>query len=69
MYTVVIAAQNGHDKCVALILEHGANKKLEVNHKTAALTFANQSGYDKCAVLLLQHGADLNPMDDKNIIL
>jgi ankyrin repeat protein len=56
---LVVAATNGHDKCVRTLLDAGADKDGEEGDGKP-LHFASVYGHHKCVYLLLQEGADVN---------
>ena len=51
------ACQNGHDKCVSLLLQYGADPLIVVANDPAAtiLQLISSRGHDKCLSLLLQN--------------
>ena len=55
-----VACQRGHDKCVSLLLQAGAN--MEHIHITGLtpLLEACLHGQLKCAALLVEHGANIH---------
>ena len=55
---IYIACCNGLDKCVSLLLQHGADPNIaNKDNITTPLWMASQMGYYQCALLLLQAGA------------
>ena len=60
-FPLLMAAQNGHDKVVELLLAGGAEPN-RVNEKsgTFPLLMAAQNGHDKAVELLLARGADID---------
>jgi hypothetical protein len=63
-----VAAQQGNDKCLSLLISHGANmSKLNKNGR-APIHAACQEGRYACIEVLAEAGADLNlPMADDEI--
>ena len=62
-FPLLLAAQNGHDKAVALLLDKGA-KPDQVNEDGAfPLLLAAWEGHDKAVVRLLDKGAEPNRVD------
>ena len=55
---MLLAAYNGHDKVVSLLLEAGADKDIKRNDGNAPMHVAAIRGDDKVVSLLLQAGAD-----------
>ena len=62
-YSLINASHRGHDKCLVLLVQSGA----DVNHQgmfgDTALVEAAQGGYVKCVELLIQAGANVNMQD------
>ena len=46
------AAENGHDKCVQLLINNGADITLKNNDGKTALQIAKDWGYQNCVKLL-----------------
>src|SRR3989344_1880983 len=51
-----LASDNGHNKCVELLLKNGATHEKNNNGNTP-LHWASRNGHDKCVELLLKYGA------------
>ncbi|OQS04959.1 hypothetical protein THRCLA_02851 [Thraustotheca clavata] len=62
--SLCIAAQNGHEKIVSLLISHGAN----VNIKRTSLEAADWKGQTEVVLLLISHGANVNQLDTVNNI-
>ena len=59
------AAQEGHERVVELLLQHGAEINLHSsNGLTALMTAANQ-GDERLVELLIRRGAEINPQNNK----
>ena len=54
------ACQNGHDVCVSLLLQHGADPNIANKDNDTPLLVACCYDHKICVSLLLQHGADPN---------
>jgi ankyrin repeat protein len=57
---LMLAAKNGHNRCVGELLNKGAHTHATDNEGWTALMFASQSGHDMCARALLKAGSDVN---------
>ena len=57
---LVKAATNGHDKCVAHLINAGADLS---KSGSRALIIAAQDGHVKCVEQLIQSGVDVNSQD------
>ena len=67
---LMIACQNGHDKCALALIENGADVNAiyveedpweeEATVYFTALMYACMKGHDKCALTLIDAGADVN---------
>ncbi len=65
---LILAAQNGHDKIVELLLGSGADAKAIISARgISALFMAAQNGHDKVVELLLGSGADAKTVNAKGI--
>lgn len=58
------AATWGHDKCVTLLLQFGADVNMRGKDGRTPLFAASQWGHYMCVVMLLIKGADPNITDD-----
>ena len=65
-FALARAAQDGHDKCVKLLLEAGADVNYSGSNLLTALHCAAHGGSALCVDLLLQAGADLNAIASRN---
>uniref|UniRef100_K1RGY9 Cortactin-binding protein 2 n=1 Tax=Magallana gigas TaxID=29159 RepID=K1RGY9_MAGGI len=54
------ASANGHDSCLKLLLDRGANPEVGDGQNWTPLHLAATSGHTSCCRLLLEHGARLN---------
>eukprot|EP00757_Euglenozoa_sp_SAG-D1_P021219 gene21219-8018_t len=54
---LLIASQNGHTKCMELLLDRGAKVDQPNDNGATPLFIASQNGHTKCMELLLEHGA------------
>ncbi len=57
------AAQDGHDRCVEVLLKHGADYSETTRRNSTALMLAARGGHEKCVRTLLKAGTDLNVFD------
>jgi ankyrin repeat protein len=64
---LIIAAQNGYDKCVEMLLTAGANKEATSQKGSTALIKAAENGHDKCVELLLNAGCDINALNNDGV--
>lgn len=60
------AAQEGHVKCVQLLLESGAHVNRRNRAHLTALMLASQRGHADVCQVLIQYGADLDAMTHQN---
>lgn len=60
-----LAARNGHDDCMQLLIEAGADVSQPDSEGETALHHAAKDGWDKCVKLLIEEGADVNHPDIK----
>ena len=61
-----MASRQGHDKCVSLLLQHGAGPNIADKSNITPLYIACQKSHDICVSVLLQHGANRNIADKSN---
>jgi predicted nucleic acid-binding protein len=54
---LMLAAANGHDAMVRLLLDHGASVTARDREGLTAIVAAQRAGCDACIALLVQHGA------------
>ena len=60
------AVENGHDKCVDLLVKAGADTKSSWDPLFAAV----RNDYDKCLNILVEGGADVNiPYDEEGSLV
>ena len=59
----IAAAEGGHEECIRLLLQSGANPNDANNADITALMHAVCKGSDACVKLLLDAGADVNVLD------
>ena len=52
--------RNGHDKCIELLAEYGADVNKSMNVGVTPVYIASQKGHDKCIEVLVKCGADVN---------
>ena len=57
---LMFAAYNGHENCVKVWIDAGADVNTTNSNGDTVLIHASQTGHDKCAVILLHAGADVN---------
>ena len=57
---LMIAADEGNDNCVKLLIELGSDVNQMNEHSTPALTLAAEKGHLKCVKELIAAGADVN---------
>ena len=57
---MLVASQNGHEPCVALLLEWGASVDLQGDDGASPLFMASQKGHEPCVALLLKWGASVD---------
>jgi ankyrin repeat protein len=57
------AAAGGHEQCVQLLLDHGANIAAVANDGLTALLAAGKGGHEQCVQLLLDRGANVADVD------
>jgi hypothetical protein len=60
----MVAAYDGHDKCVAALLAKGAAVDAKDNKGSAALAFAAYDGHATCITALLNAGATVDAKDN-----
>jgi len=63
---LLIAAANGHDKVVEILLQNGADVKATDERFCTALHHAAQRGHSKIIEMLLKSGCDVNAQDKNN---
>ena len=56
--TLLMMNFRGYDKCVNLLLQHGADPNIAEVDNMTPLLIACQKGHNVCVSALLQHGAD-----------
>ena len=61
--TLFVATQGGHDRCLKLLLEAGANVNLQYAFNYTLLMLASSLKTNTCVNLLIQAGADVNARD------
>ncbi|KAL4811049.1 ankyrin repeat-containing domain protein [Aspergillus unguis] len=68
---LILAAENGHEGVVALLLDHGADINLSDLNNRTALSWAAECGFEECVRVLLERGADVHIPDvqSKNALL
>jgi len=57
---LILAVDNGHDKCLDLLIKAGADKNASDKESYSALIASAQGGYEKCLTLLLDAEANKN---------
>ncbi|XP_074645059.1 cortactin-binding protein 2-like [Tubulanus polymorphus] len=57
------AAENGHEDCLRLLLQHGGNINARRDDKLTPLHAASGAGHEKIVLILLSHGAHVNEID------
>ena len=62
---LMLASRNGHDKCVEILLEAGADVNKSNADGVTALMHAATTGYANCIEKLLLAGADVNRAQDE----
>jgi len=61
--SLTLAAQNGHEECVRLLLANGARVDLGDKLKKTPLILAVKNGHTRVAVVLINGGANVNAYD------
>ena len=56
----MIAAKNGHERAVELLLQRGAEVDLQDSDSWSALMCAADNGHERMVELLLRRGAKIN---------
>lgn len=64
---VMIACVRGHDKCLKLLLDEGADVIVSNAINQTCLIQACQFDHIKCAIILLQYGVDVNQFGNSNM--
>ena len=57
---LICAAETGHESCVEIFLDKGADVKTDITDCFTALISASQNGHIICMKLLINAGADVN---------
>jgi ankyrin repeat protein len=60
---IIWAANNGHTKCVDVLIANGADVNATTDWGRTALMWAVERGHEACARTLIDHGAKLNTKD------
>jgi len=64
MTPLLWACHEGHEGCVTLLLDHGANIEVQSEDGWTPLHYACFNGHEGCVTLLLDHGANVEVQSD-----